>query len=147
MTAISLAALDIDELAPVRKPRHAPLTNLNPDIPKPSSSQLTQATQTLARTGWVETLAPRLPGTRRARKGGRKATITLEAVLTGALLLAIMERPFIVRDIARLLEHGIDANTRKRFGIDKKTVVTERKVSRLFNLMIATMNRDWPEFG
>lgn len=138
---MSMPAFDLDELAPVRSRRtRLAIAPLNPDIPRPTSVQITTAMQTVARSGWLEALTPRLPGTRRIRKGGRKATITIDAVLVAALLLAIMERPFILRDLQRLLEYGLDAATRKHLGINKRTVITERKVSRLFNLIIASMD-------
>jgi hypothetical protein len=130
-------------LAPVRpaRLRVAPPT---PDIAKPTSAQLTEAMTLVRDTGWLEVLEPLMPyALRRARglhPGGRKPEMTLKAVLVGFLLLAIMERPLLVRDVHRLLAFGLDAASRKHLGLDPKRVITERMVSRAFSLISATLN-------
>lgn len=130
-------------LAPTRraKPRVVPP---NGGAPRPTSAQITEASQVVAATGWVEMLEPLMPFARRvatgAHKGGRKPEMTIKALLTGALLLAIMERPILVRDVWRLLSTGLDAGSRKHLGLDPKREITERMVSYAFNLISAAIN-------
>ena len=130
-------------LAPIRPPRLR-VAPPSPDISKPSSAQLTEAMAIVSDTGWLEIFEPLMPhALRKARAlhpGGRKPEMTLKALLVGMLLLAIMERPFFIRDVHRLLAFGIDAGSRKRLGLDPKRVITERMVSRAFSLVSATIN-------
>ena len=108
-------------------------------IPKPTSEQLTVAIQTITDTGWITSLQALLP--RRVEgTGGRQRTVTLEAFLTAALCLPLMSRSLFVRDIARLLDKGLDQPTRRRLGLAKNTRVTERMVSYLYNQLTATID-------
>lgn len=143
MTSASVTPRSIHNLAPIRiaKPR---VVSLMADIPRPSSEQLTLAINTINATGWLDQFAPLLPSAVRQRKGiypgGRKPEMTLNALFVGCLLLTIMERPFIIRDVHRLLDQGIDAGTRKRLGLPLKRAITERMVSRLFNIIAGLVN-------
>lgn len=143
MNPQALKPLSIHQLAPVRiaKPRVSPPLA---DTPRPTSEQLTLAINTIEATGWIAQIAPLLPFAVRQRKGiypgGRKPEMTLNALLVGCLLLTIMERPFIIRDVHRLLNSGIDTGTRKRLGLPLKRVITERMVSRLFNILAGFVN-------
>ena len=120
------ASLDLDTYAPVRAARTNVTTPLT-TIPKPTSEQLTVAIQTITDTGWITSLQALLP--RRVEgTGGRQRTVTLEAFLTAALCLPLMSRSLFVRDIARLLDKGLDQPTRRRLGLAKNTRVTERMV-------------------
>lgn len=130
-------------LAPIRTPRGR-VAPPSPDIAKPTSAQLSSALQIILATGWLDLLEPLMPyALRKARglhPGGRKPEMTLKALLVGMLLLAIMERPMLIRDVHRLLAHGLDAGSRKHLGIDPKTKITERMVSRAFSLVTAALN-------
>jgi|GEM_PF-1704461 len=130
-------------LAPVREPK-ARVIAPSADVAKPTSAQLTEASAVIAQTGWLEMLEPLMPhALRRARGkhlGGRKPEMTLKALLTGCLLLAIMERPILIKDVWRLLAFGIDAGSRKHLGLNPKREITERMVSRSFGLVAATIN-------
>ena len=130
-------------LAPVRTPKPR-VTAPSSDIPKPTSSQLTAASQMIAKTGWLEMMEPLMPHAIRTakaeHKGGCKPKMTLKALLTACLLLAIMERPMIIRDVWRLLGSGIDASSRKHLGLNPKTIVTEKMVSYAFGLIAAALN-------
>ena len=143
MTTSAHSFPNLTLLAPVRiaKGRVVPP---RPDIPRPSSEQLTEAIEVVRATNWVDDFSILMPDVKRAMSGdhpgGRKAEMSMQALLVGCLLLAIMERPMIIRDVHRLLHFGIDAGTRKRLGLDPKRAVTERMVSRLFNNLAATIN-------
>ncbi|PZN84713.1 MAG: hypothetical protein DM484_02425 [Candidatus Methylumidiphilus alinenensis] len=130
-------------LAPVRAPRVRVIAP-SADVAKPTSAQLTEASAVIAQTGWLEMLEPLMPhALRRARGkhlGGRKPEMTLKALLTGCLLLAIMERPILIKDVWRLLAFGIDAGSRKHLGLNPKREIIERMVSRAFGLVAATIN-------
>ena len=130
-------------LAPVREPKLRVITP-SAGVAKPSSAQLTKASAVIAQTGWLEMLEPLMPHALRTARGkhlgGRKPEMTLKALLTGCLLLAIMERPILVKDVWRLLAFGIDAGSRKRLGLNPKRKITERMVSRAFGLVAATIN-------
>jgi hypothetical protein len=130
-------------LAPVRTPRTATATPLA-DVAKPTSEQITFASSIITATHWLEIFEPLMPHalrtTRGLHPGGRKPEMTLKALLTAALLLAIMERPMIIRDVQRLLNFGLDAGSRKHLGLNPKRVITERMVSRAFNLVAAAIN-------
>lgn len=130
--------ISLDAYAPVRPVRTAVVTPLV-ITPTPSSEQLTVAIQTIADTGWLDTLGDLLPQ-RDPHTGGRKRTITLEAFLVAALCLPLMSRPLFVRDIARLLDAGIDEPTRRRLGIAKGVKVTERMVSYLYNQLLDALD-------
>lgn len=143
MTVIAVAAVDVDEYAPVRPAKKRTRVHLT-TVPTPSSGQLTIALETIVRSGWVEAISPHLPQERRQEAGvhlgGRTRVLTVEAVLVGMLLLPVMGRPFLIKDIALLLDQGLDQPTRKRLGIAKKTTVTNRMVSRLWNDITAVIN-------
>lgn len=145
MAAISTypVSTSLHLLAPLRTPRGRVATP-NPDIAKPTSKQITRAAQIVSDTGWLELLEPLMPHALRTARGlhpgGRKPEMTLKALLTSLLLLAIMERPLLIRDAQRLLAYGIDAASRKHLGLDPKREVTERMVSRAFSLVAATIN-------
>ena len=130
-------------LAPTRraKPRVVPPS---PDLPRPTSAQITQVAQIIADTKWVEMLEPLMPYARRVasgrHKGGRRPEMTVKALLTGCLMLAVMERPMLVRDVWRLLAFGLDAGSRKHLGLDPKREITERMVSYHFNLICAAID-------
>jgi hypothetical protein len=100
--------------------------------------------QIVAKSGWVEMMNPLMPCVRRQEDGlypgGRQPDITLTATLTACLLLAMMERPILIRDVWRLLASGIDAGTRKHLGLDPKQQITERMVSYSFGLIAAALN-------
>lgn len=136
-------AVDLDLLAPIRKPRLR-VAPPNPDIAKPTSAQLTHAMQIIESTGWLATLEPLMPHALRTARGlhpgGRKPEMTLKALLVSLLLLAIMERPLIIRDAHRLLAFGLDAGSRKHLGLNPKRRITERMVSRAFSLVAAALN-------
>lgn len=135
--------LDVDALAPVRAGHATPARTPLADIPKPSSAQLTVAIEHVTRTGWVDMITPHLPqelrSSRGRNKGGRKRILTVEAVLTAMLLLPIMERPFIIKDMWRLLDKGLDANTRRRLGLGKARI-SERMVSKLYGQICSVLN-------
>ena len=122
-----------------RTPR-APVQTPLVSIPRPTSNQLTAALDVVRATTWVADVTAFLPQ-RAAGSGGRTRTLPVEAFFVGALCLALMTRPFHIRDIAHLLNEGLDQNTRRRLGIPKKMTVTERKVSYLFNQVIAAIDR------
>jgi hypothetical protein len=134
---------NIDQLAPIRVAKQSVLPP-RPDIARPSSAQLTEAINTIAATGWVAEFEPNRPYAMRiargAHPGGRKPEMTLMALFVGCLLLTMMERPFIIRDVARLLNEGIDAGSRKRLGLPMKRPITEKMVSDLFNFVAARIN-------
>lgn len=144
MTASSVPALSIHSLAPVRVPKARVISPMA-DVPKPTSAQITLAINTIDASAWLDQITPLLPSVVRQRKGfypgGRKPEMTLNALLVGCLLLTIMERPFILRDVHRLLNEGIDAGTRKRLGLPLKRAITERMVSRLFNILAGLVNK------
>jgi hypothetical protein len=133
----------LDLLAPVRKGRGA-VAPPSPDIAKPTSAQLSEAMAIIAATGWLDVLEPLMPyALRKARglhPGGRKPEMTIKALLVGFLLLAMMERPLIIRDVQRMLDLGIDSGTRKHLGLDPKRSITERMVSRCYALVTARLN-------
>ena len=85
-------------LAPVREPKLRVITP-SAGVAKPSSAQLTKASAVIAQTGWLEMLEPLMPHALRTARGkhlgGRKPEMTLKALLTGCLLLAIMELSLI----------------------------------------------------
>jgi len=95
-------------------------------------------------TGWLELIAPLMPHEVRARRGlnpgGRKPEMSMQALLTACLLLAMMERPLIIRDIQRLLDKGIDAATKKHLGLDPSRAITERMVSKHFGILAGLVN-------
>jgi len=128
--------LSVEKYAPVCAGRVAPSATPLADLPRPTSAQLTVALDVLERTGWVEAISPLLPQEQRAAAGvspgGRKRTLTVQALLLAMVLLPLMERAFIVKDMWRLLDKGLDAPTRKRLGLGKKAI-TERMVSRMWN--------------
>ena len=130
-------------LAPVRVPK-ARVTVASSDIAKPTSAQITLASQVIARTGWVEMMEPLMPYSKRAANGqfpgGRTPDITIKALLTACLMLAIMERPILLRDVWRMLAFGLDSASRKHLGLDPKLAITERMVSYSFGLIAATIN-------
>lgn len=143
MTTSPQYMLNVDALAPLREPKQRVVAPLA-DVPRPSSLQITIAANTIAASGLLEILTPLLPFMVRKRRGlhlgGRSPVMTLNALLTGALVLALMERPMIIRDVHRLLNEGVDAGTKKHLGLDPKSVITERMVSRLFNIVAALVN-------
>lgn len=104
------------------------------DLPRPTSAQLTIALDALERTGWVEGISPMLPQEQRAATGvglgGRKRTVTVQTLLLAMVLLPLMEHAFIVKDMWRLLDKGLDLPKRRRLGLGKKAIA-ERMVSRL----------------
>lgn len=128
----------LDALAPVRAPRPPVVTPLK-TVPEPSSEQLTVALQTIADADWVATLGAVLPS-RTPGRGGRTRALTLEAFLVAALCLPLMSRPLFVRDIARLLNSGLDEPTRRRLGLAKGLKVTERMVSYMYNQVAALVD-------
>jgi len=135
--------LSVEKYAPVCAGRVAPSATPLADLPRPTSAQLTVALDVLERTGWVEAISPLLPQEQRAAAGvspgGRKRTLTVQALLLAMVLLPLMERAFIVKDMWRLLDKGLDAPTRKRLGLGKKAI-TERMVSRLYGQIVAALN-------
>lgn len=143
MTTAPHFAPNIHLLAPVRvaKGRVVPP---RPDIPRPTSEQLTEAIEVIRATNWVADFSSLMPDVKRATRGlhpgGRKGEMSMQALLVGCLLLAMMERPMIIRDVHRLLHFGIDAGTRKRLGLEPKRAITERMVSRMFNNLAAIIN-------
>lgn len=143
MTTAPWPVSNIHQLAPIRVAKQAVLPP-RPDIARPSSAQLAEAINTVATTGWVQTFEPDRPYARRiargAQPGGRKPEMTLMALFVGCLLLTMMERPFIIRDVARLLNEGIDAGSRKRLGLPLKRPITEKMVSDLFNFIASRIN-------
>lgn len=130
--------ISLDAHAPVRPARAEVATPLA-SVPTPTSAQLTVAIQTIEDTGWLTSLADLLPR-RAAGTGGRTRSITLEASLVAALCLPLMSRPLFIRDIARLLDKGLDEPTRRRLGIAKGTKVTERMASYLYNQLTAAID-------
>ena len=130
-------------LAPTRTPKPRVVVR-NASVPKPTSAQITAASQVIARSGLVQMMEPLMPHARREEKGehpgGRKPDISIKAVLTAFLMLAIMERPIFVRDVWRMLEFGLDSASRKHLGLGPKFVVTEKMVSNSFGLIAAALN-------
>ncbi len=143
MTTSPQYMLNVDALAPLREPKRRVVAPLA-DVPRPSSLQISIATNTIAASGLLEMLTPLLPYMVRKRRGihtgGRQPIMTLNALLAGCLILTLMERPLIIRDVHRLLNEGIDAGTKKHLGLEPKSVITERMVSRLFNIIAALVN-------
>lgn len=136
MSTATVVSLDVH--APVRRSRPPVVTPLA-TTPTPTSEQLTVAIQTITDTGWLTSLQALLPA-RDPHRGGRTRTITLEAFLVAALCLPLMSRPLFIRDIARLLDSGLDEPTRRRLGLAKGVVVTERMVSYLYNQLAAAID-------
>lgn len=145
MAAISAypVALTLDLLAPVRAAKRA-VAPPSPGIARPTSKQLTKAMQIVESTAWLEVIEPLMPhAMRKARgthPGGRTPEMPLRALFVALLLLAMMERPLLIRDAHRLLAFGLDTGSRKRLGLDPKKRVTERMVSRAFSLLAATLS-------
>ena len=145
MAAISSypVSATLNHLAPLRTPRPR-VAPPNPSIAKPSSQEITRAMQIVDRTSWIQTLQPLMPHTMRKahglHPGGREPEMTLKALFVSLLLLAMMERPLLIRDAHRLLAFGLDSASRKHLGLDPKRVVTERMVSRTFSLVAAALN-------
>lgn len=145
MASLATAPINplLHRLAPIRVPKPRVVVPTS-DVAKPTSAQITAASQVIAKTGWVEMLEPLMPYAKREaiglHPGGRKPKITMRAVLTACLMLALMERPMLVRDVWRLLALGLDTASQKHLGLDPKAPVTERMVSYSFGLIAAAVN-------
>jgi len=97
---------------------------------------------TITRSGLAEYLEQLLreakqpvPEGRRGR--GRPRVLTVRALLVGMLLLAVCEKPMIVRDVVEVL-NALHPSTKHQLSVPRANAagegkVTERMVSRLFN--------------
>ena len=130
-------------LAPTRSPKPR-VTTASAGIARPSCEEITEASQIIAKSGWVEMIEPLMPWAARealgVSLGGRKPDVSVKAFLTGSLMLAIMERPIFIRDVWRLLEFGLDSASRKHLGLDPKLKITERMVSYCFSLIAGALD-------
>jgi len=115
-----------------RKPQLARVPAAPGAIPVPTSDQLTVALQVIHDTGLKELLEGLLPPPDRRPTGGAPRIMTVTALLTSLLLLAMLEQPLLLRDAARLLDR-LAPTSRRMLGLPGRRAITERMVSRMWN--------------
>lgn len=121
--------------APARPARYrVPATTSSPLTP--SSAQLTLALQAIDRSNLVPYFEQFLPAARNRATGGAPRIMSTKGLLAGLLLLAMLEQPLLLRDVARLLDK-LAPTTRHLLDLPARRTITERMVSRLWNQLAA----------
>lgn len=126
------------KFAPAKPARYrVPATTASPLTP--SSAQLTDALQTIDRSGLIDYFEQYLPPARNRATGGAPRIMSVKGLLTGLLLLAMLEQPLLLRDTARLLDK-LAPTTRGILDLPTRRTITERMVSRLWNQLAAIVD-------
>lgn len=121
--------------APARPARYRVPANTSSPL-TPSSAQLTVALQAIDRSNLVPYFEQFLPPARNRATGGAPRIMSTKGLLAGLLLLAMLEQPLLLRDVARLLDN-LAPTSRHLLDLPARRTITERMVSRLWNQLAA----------
>jgi hypothetical protein len=124
----------------VKRSRNARLAGTDKvTVIKVPAALVRRAETTIDRSPLVGYLESMLPAAENRATGGPRRRLSVRVLLIGLLLLAATEQAMILRDLVTLL-NSLHPSTKWRLGVPRAGVVgegelTERMVSRLFNLI------------
>ncbi|MFD0200062.1 MULTISPECIES: hypothetical protein [Saccharothrix] len=110
-----------------------------------SDTEIDRARAYIAETGLVGFFTMALDRMRRS-PAGRPRTITIEALLVGLLLVAVVDRNVLLTRVNLMLHHRISARSRDRLGVVRRPLTADSLeasyavVRRLFHTMVAVFD-------